>query len=796
MGFAELTTYALGVLGLVLTGVTLFRPIWGIAPGAMAMQERATAAAGLSGLAGIVGGALALTLGGPTSLTWMWLGTATSLGLVYAEVRIRQAGQQDRPDQPAQSAPSQSESESMFSHLRELVPRWAALPAIWIIGALMVTAAFATIVMLPAQQIGSAVVRFSLAEPIVVGLGFAICTAGALLGRRVASLRLLGRINVLAIVGFVVVCLVSLALSDDVGEAFGALMGNGSLDQAGQGDVHVVFGGFVGGSVAGIVQAAAVRTVVANQLGLGLYAAAAPRSKEQRAAFAALAIPVINTVVLSTLTAVTILAAGVSPREELDHRSTDGQPEMYFLERAHSIGASASLDYGQIVKLPEDSPLEPLHRYPMFFRANPRGGRAATLHKEGNWIDIPAWQIAENIDTIIFRNADPEKAKLAMYDRRIPARREEIPDRYGNVFYRFHPADPEVDLRRLSLRMVGPFLNIGDFAFEGTVASASNPRTGEYLAMFEQRDETAAPNPVLRNIVADLEYRGPYFAGEDMSRPPMAFAAIEGLDLPLGHEVDLRFAAPRRGLAIGSLNPLGELVTPAWTHLARTESAVLRHREDPDLDLEVRVNHELGDDGFLRFTSAQPEIVDFGQVQRRGMKDYSGPYLLVPEVIEPAVVRKGSRLPVEFEDRLALVPLHPLPEPEGGSGELYRPHPKELIDAGMLGPFRAQDGLTLTASAFRSTLGRFGSLLGLLLFAAMALATLAVGSMLAGRVARDAFGRGGGLGFAVTAIVGIAAAPLADTARLLSVVDPLACMGLIAGGLLLLAGIGVLRRQS
>lgn len=791
MGFAELTTYALGLLGLVLTGVTLVRPIWGIAPGAMAMQERATATAGLSGLAGIIGGSLALTLGGPTALTWMWLGTAASLGLVYAEVRIRQAANPAQPDSEAET-----DGESMFAHLRERLPQWASSPVIWLLGGLMVTAAFATVVMLPAQQIGAAVVRYSLAEPVVIGLGFAICVAGALLAGRKNSLRVLGRINVVAIIGFVVVCLVSLALSEDVGEAFAALMGNGSLDQAGQGDVHVVFGGFVGGSVAGIIQAAAVRTVVANQLGLGLYGAAAPRSTDERAAFAVLVLPVLNTVVLSTLTAVTILAAGVSPREELDHRSTDGQAQMYFLERAHSAGASASLDFGQIVKLPEDSPLEPLGRYPMIFRSNPRGGRAATLHKEGNWIDIPAWAIAENIDTIIFRNADPEKAKLAMYDRRIPARREEIPDRYGNVFYRFHPADETVDLRKLSRRMIGPYLNIGDFTFVGTVASASNPTTGEYLAMFEQREEDAAPNPVLRNIVADLEYRGPYFAGDDLSRPPMAFAAMADLDLPLGHEVDLRFAAPRRGLAIGSLNPLGQLVTPAWTHLADTQYAVLRHREDPDLDLKVRVNHELGDDGFLRFTSAQPEVVDFAQVQRRGMKDFSGPYLLVPEVAEPAVVRKGARLPLEFEDRLALIPLHPLGEPEGGSGELYRPHPKELIDAGMFGPFRPQDGLTLTASALQNTLGRFGSLVALLLFVGMAAPALAVGTMLAGRVARDAFGRGGGLGFAVVAIVGIAAAPLADTAKLLSVVDPLACLGLLAGGVLLLAGIGVLRRRS
>jgi hypothetical protein len=344
------------------------------------------------------------------------------------------------------------------------------------------------------------------------------------------------------------------------------------------------------------------------------------------------------------------------------------------------------------------------------------------------------------------------------------------------------PVDPNLDLRKLRTKMMGPYVVLDDFHFWGTVSKAysPDPKLGHHLAMIELREEDAPPNPVLRSFL-DMGYRGPYFDQEG-PRPPQGMVAEEGFDAPIGTHLRMRYEMPERGLHIGYVRG-SELRVPAWRFLADTEYALLRHRDDPAKDLRVRVTHRVKD-GLLRFKSAQPEIVDFRKADI--MREYTGPYLLPPPYEFEVEVHSGIGLPdppgTAFDDRglvsgpladrRTLVPIHPLPEPRGGQGELYDPHPAEVALSKMHGPHLVESGGSLIARAF-APLGLGAAFaLGASIWI-LALTCLVSWAGAGARAADNAFGAGGGYGFRVVFLVaatiggGVALEPLVATLDLL-----------------------------
>jgi hypothetical protein len=378
----------------------------------------------------------------------------------------------------------------------------------------------------------------------------------------------------------------------------------------------------------------------------------------------------------------------------------------------------------------------------MVMRANPRGSQVGKLDEKQNAVAIPVWGITESVDTIVFRSADPKRRDSPAYDRRIQVAQERRKLANDVEAIVLRPVDEGVDLGRLRREMRGPYVQLSDFYFDGAVAEATHPDYGAHLAMFEIPAADALENPPLRTVIS-FGFRGPYFYEPgDTGRPPSALIGLEGLDLAVGTVLRLRVDAPPRGADLGSVDQeTGEYKTPGWRFLQGTSHAVLRHRQDPELDMLVPVTHRPGEDGTLRFESAAPEVVDFSRAE--AMKEFEGPFLVPPPYEFEVEVHTSARLDPKWRERRVLVPIHDLPEPQGGTGDLYDPHPGEVLLSDMRGPFLAREGSVLVADAFERTGGEAAVLalagLSMLLLLTGATAwTVAAAALVAARFGRAA----------------------------------------------------------
>ena len=290
------------------------------------------------------------------------------------------------------------------------------------------------------------------------------------------------------------------------------------------------------------------------------------------------------------------------------------------------------------------------------------------------------------------------------------------------------PAEPEISFAILAAQMDGPYIPLSDLHFVGTTAAAVNDRYGDFVAMYEVRDEDAPPrNPTLREAVS-AGFSGPFFdttAGEPPL--PVALVATETLPNPVGDHVEFTMPAPRRGLAAGSLisNETGrELATPAWAELTGVRLARHRHREDPARDIVFPVRRRTATDGTFRFRSAVSGIsMNPASVSPR----FEGPYLELPDLSVTYTVHSDARLPATLSGRRALVAHHSAHAPESPqTSGILSAHPLELELAGMPAPVRAHDGVGWVAHAVATRLGdRAGQAFALVTALLMAAALLA-----------------------------------------------------------------------
>ena len=434
--------------------------------------------------------------------------------------------------------------------------------------------------------------------------------------------------------------------------------------------------------------------------------------------------------------------------------------------------------------------LESGQKYEVVMRADPRGHLAGEL-LTGNAVAARAMDTLADTDAVILRDTDPKRAQDPGFDIRIPCAREVIKTRAGEIL-KLTPLDPELDIVKLirARDLAGPYLPMRDVHIVGSVRSGVAPQTGAARTLLyeEPRPPGAPRNPSLRDLVS-LGYSGPYLdSGGASEAAPLALVGAEGFSPAPGARLALRVDAPTRGLEIGFVNRLDELEVPPWDFLAGTTVAVLRHKDDPALDVRVPVVGRLAF-GRLRFASSDPEL-SFGDLS--AFPDHTGPYLL-PQGSRFAVeVRTGARLPPDFAGRRALVPLHTQREgnPDGG---LYAPHPAEALRAGMLGPFRDLTGAAQVLPAL-ARLGPAGPVAGALLLAGLAL----VGVLFWLRAGTDAAGRvfgGGGAGLASLALAGVLVGPLCDPVSLLRVALPAVAVASSLGLLALILQLSRLTRS-
>ncbi len=600
----------------------------------------------------ITAAVMAVTVAGPGALVWMWIAGILGMGLHFGEAKLaRTAARKGRPPMPG----------------------WATLG--------LVAVALLGGGLWQGSQSGE-MLEATFELPAVFGAG--LVAFAAVVATRLPSLTTLAVrwLPLLGLAAFTVVAIavladdplsVQLALGDAINEAFG---------------LQSATAGTVSGALSVLIAHGMMRAVSAADLGIGAAAAAVTHDAEDKidaddAGASVMLIPVIVIGIVSTLAGLVMLG-GDPPAPVAEARL---QP----LERPTSRGLRPSKDVGQTIVLPETTEMKKGQTYAMLLRADPRGHKVAKLLDKENAVILPNWAIAKDVDTVVFRARDPQRARQAAWDVAVPCNRETFGGKgEAPTFVRLTPKDPELDFKKFAAFYEldpTPYVNVSDAHFVGAVAMANSPDEvlGEHLAMFEYRGEDAAFNPRLHEFFRN-QFRGPYPDPADPSdTPPLAFIAVEGFDAEIGTRIDVELRADPRGIDILRVNRVGQLEAPPWRSLLDLHEVVLRHAEDPAKDIHIPVAARL-DGKRVRVDALDPKWKDFRTVAEDA--SVSGPFAVLPDVALQAEVHSDLRLPPAAAGRRSLVPLHDDGIPRGPQErELYDPHPSELIAAGYSPPF-------------------------------------------------------------------------------------------------------------
>lgn len=761
------------------------------------------------GMGSVGGSILAIELGGPGAIGWMWVASLLGMGVIYAEVLISARLRRRRP---AEEHGPKHEAATIYAYA-DALPASYGKPLAYLVGLTTLVFALAAGSLLQTQQSADLLATVGGDRWLVVGFLVAAAAFGMFVPKLRTFIVALGPVAVLLYV--IAAGWVTLRAPGEAGAALASLFSGFAADP------DKLAAGAAGGGVLMAMQAGFLRATLATEAGLGssgftpqLDSAKDPR----KAAASAMLAPLISGIVVPTITALAVLTATPWVGERIDEPAerrpaADGRSASEAelvelaaalssgslealseadrqrvvatwapLERPQARGSAASLEAGQTVVLPadagipEDAPdgvegMRENHVYPMVMRASPRGMKIP-IERDQQAIVLPLADETQVVTEVVYRDPDPERNKYAAYDLRVPVE-SEILGPVGRQIVRLTPAEPDRDFYRLSKVRDGPYLVYGDFFFQGRVVKMFHERWGPFHGLVEAEEEGDFGPLSLRTAVPSGSFRGPYLDNGE-PRPPLAMIGREGFDAPLGARALLEYRAPERGLAIGRVLGTGELVTPPWRFLLDTEEALLRHKEDPDKDVRVPVKAEFVD-GTLRFVSARPDIANFAQHDK--WANHEGPYLLPPPYRFEVEAHSGARLPASsaylsrigeerkalvgpFSERRSLVAVHPDGEPMGSSGELYDPHPAEVAPF-MDGPWVAGEGLERLGWASRLSIKRGGDLLLAIGVLILALTTMIAWAGYGGRAANFVFGRGGDLGFRlVFVLVGLGGAEL------------------------------------
>jgi Na+/alanine symporter len=664
---------------------------------------------GSAGLAGIVGSAVAVTVAGPGALVWMWIATALGMSLHFIEARSTAEGEDEAPF-----------VSRRLGSLGKMFAAWsclAFLPLAVLAGG-----------MLQSQQAAAAIgptVGASL--PVLTAMiGIAAVPFGFSSRLRDPLIRIGVPVAILLYCAFGIgilsedSLLLELALGDAWRQAFGIVPA-------------------AGGTAAGAVTVAAhhgiLRAITGGQLALGPAGwSTSPGAKDPRAiGAAAMLVPLVTVGALGTTTALAIAATPVE-------RVSVIEGNLVPLERAFSRGLRPSQQVGQTVVLPDDAGLEAGKFYAMVMRSNPRGHPFAQLLRDDNAVFLAQWEISEDVTQVVFRAKEPRLAARAAWDVRVDCDVEVI-EAGGIGGLRLTPKDPDLDFAKLISHFEldsKPHVPVSDFRFVGRVAKATSPdeRIGEHLALYEPPSDDRPFNPKFHEFFRG-GYRGPYPQTED-PRPPWGFVATEGFDAEIGSVVKLELVPDPRGEDLLRVNRAGGLEGPPWDLMMQVREVVLRHREGPTQDIVVPVRASL--DGFrVRLAAEDPQWEDFRKVER--IPDLTGPFARIGAVRFEAEVHSDMRLAPELAGRRSLVPIHEQGEPAGPTGAIpYTPHPAELVEAGVAGPFVVREGVEALTSRFEHRYGAVGSTVFAVVAFVLGLAAIAVQSGFAARCAAFLFG--------------------------------------------------------
>ena len=680
----------------------------------------------------ITGAALAVTVGGPGALVWMWIATLVGLAIPFGEASLAARSAAERGGVFVGGAKPLGAVLGVLFAVASIVVGLAAgglfqgheVASVWRstlgtstgLGGAAVAAVAAAIVFVPAVRRSAFVYLVPMAIAVWVGITLTAAFADPLL--------------------------LELALGDAWNQAFAI---GPAAAGAGSGAITTVF--FHG----------VLYTVMGTEIGAtsAAMAEAESRSGEKNpasppaAGAAAMLVPLITCGLVSTCTALALLGA---PAEE----TALVEATFYPLERTYSRGLRPSRQAGQTIVLPEDSTLEPGKHYDMMVRSNPRGHRFARLIPEENAVILPAWQVTESSDAVVFRSKNSELAKRAAWDVRVPCEREVLENPSGGPsLLKLSPKEEGTEFKKVIAYFEldpQPYVPVGDFHFPGFVSRGTSPdeSLGEHLAMYEQDWEGRPYNPKLHEFFR-AGFRGPYGANDD-ARPPWGMATVPGYTPEIGTVVPLKFRADPRGNALVSVNRVGTAEGPPWDLLMDVDTLIVRHATDPAQDIRIPVTTKL--DAFrVRFTSLDPAWESFAKVAQT--EELSGPYALIKDQVYEAEVHSATRLPATKSDRRSLVAVHHDPEVIGPTNKTpYRPHPWELVEAGVAGPFTHREGVDHVIKRVEDHAPGWGSTVFALIALVLGATSTAAWSIMVKRAAATLGGAtlGAVLGLAVIAL--------------------------------------------
>jgi Na+/alanine symporter len=701
-----------GVLVTLLTGFAQLRELpRAFRSGQSAALVRRGFLAASVGMGSIGGSILALELGGPGAIGWMWVASLLGMALVYAEVLLA-ARHRRKVGDHTQAAGVYAMADGLPA-LRLRALDWLGTPEL--LSGRTLALAFALLFMVFAISAGSMLQTQQTSVLLeIVGAGrwtvVGFLVAAAAIGMLVPKLRaFVVALGPVAVALYVLATILLIARSPgDVGVAFAQMFSGFSSSSVAQ-----VASGAAGGTVLMAMQAGFLRATLATEAGIGsagftpqadtaplrlgraraLGGGEAQGPAPAEAAAAAMLAPLLSGIVIPTLTVLVTLTSTPWVGQRLDEpgerlaapdqreageselvelaaifsegdlaRLASGERKRVMalwapLERPQSRGTSASLQAGQTLVLPLDAiapetggeGLLEGYVYPMVMRASPRGMKIALSKDNENSILLGYAEETAIIREVVFRDRNAERGLLTAYDLRIPVENR-IYEANGRKFVRLTPTG-DVDFKRMQKHRDGPYVVFGDFHFEARVVKMFQNDWGVHHALVEATPDPARPLN-LRTAISSGGFRGPYFDNGE-ARPPLAMVAREDFAAPVGARIELEYRPPARGLAFGNLLSSGELMTPPWRFLADTKVAVIRHKTDPTQDMLIPVTSQLLE-GTLRFVSGRKDIADFAKVER--WRNYTGPYLLPPPYRFEVEVHTGARFPASsgFLSRLGL----------------------------------------------------------------------------------------------------------------------------------------------
>ncbi len=742
----------LGVGGVLLLA-TVVAPVRALPRALAALRERTVSEtdggplwlplAAATGMGGITGGVLAVSVGGPGALVWMWITTILGMAIAFAEGSLGARARGDR--------------EPAVVHLlgapklgRLLAPMYALAV---IVLAVVVGAAF------QAHQAAAVLHSTYALAPGAVAFGLAgVAVPFVLLP------RLRRPLFMVVPVVLVIYAVAAFAAAGEDGVMLSLLVGDAMNQAFG---IAPATGGAVGGGVSLAITHGVLRATLAGEAGLGSAALLDLRARSRGAAGAVvMLVPLLAAGVVGSASA--LLMLGGAPQDQ-PVASSEARP----LEQTYARALSPSQQVGQTVVLPVDTSFEADEHYAMRMRSDPRGHAMARLVKELNHVALPLWTVAKPTDAIVFRALGDDRSKHAGWDVRIPCEREVKQAAEGMEYVLLRPKDPSIQLSALATKLEllsQPYVVFDDFTFTGRVGRATSPKFGEHLAMYEAPNAERPFNPAFHEFFR-MGYRGPYADDGGAERPPWAFVGNEGYLPEIGSVVDLRIAGDRRGSDVLNITRSGSVEAPAWDFLLQANTIIVRHETDPtqDLRLAVTPRYELY---RVRFELADPRYQDLRVLAKLEGYDEQ-PYLLVPDYPFRAEVHGDTRLPAELKGRRALVPLDVPGEVQGPTGdETYHPHPTELLAFGLQGPLPpAREGAELAAARMLERLGDTGRWTLALAAFVFALSSIVAWSELGGRAATAVAGAPGAPALKLAMLVSTAVGSMWTLEQLLPIVD-------------------------